>query len=182
MTENTIKLPEALPSPMATIDWAKELFKRVSNYSGVFSSGYPEAFADELVNAVVDGAVEYIDDFIHAFADDAVDLYNFHLFQWLKNCDYATDYMEDAVNECMIDTAHYDFCKHIQVAQYLYIEEETREGLKDAIRYAVVRVAAKDHPCITEDQMNEIEDLEPDDFNSLDDIRDKIKEIFESEE
>lgn len=180
---NTEKLPDAPefitvnPGETATADYVKELAKCLSDEQ--------KEFADELIDEIKGRNVNYISEFINEWTDNRVDDRYCDLYEWLKGCSESDEYLGRAISEGFVGTSsrdRYSFFKHMQVAQYLQIDDHIYGELSCVLRYAVAAVASDSHPYISEDQRDEIESLCACDLDTLDDIRNAVTEIFESEE
>jgi len=178
---NNEKLPEApafidinpeSPNFQIALDYAEELYRCLSDTQ--------KDFAAKLIEDIECGYGTYIDECIHSWADDHVDIDTHHLYRWLMDCAESDEYMERAISEGLIDVSSgYTFFKHMQVAQYLWIDDEVNGDFGSVLQYVIVKVAANSYPYITDDQKAEIESMEAFDFETLDDIVNKIADIFE---
>lgn len=176
---NTEKLPEApefinINLEGSTADYAEEL-------AGYLSDEQKE-FAADLIDEIKSRNTLYICDFVNEWTDNRVDFSYCDLYKWLADCNESDEYMERAISEYLVDASSgYSFFKHMQAAQYLQISDQVNDDLSYVLRYAVAAVASDSHPYITEDQRDEIESLDACDLDTLDDLRDAIANIFQSE-
>lgn len=75
-----------------------------------------------------------IQDSVSEYADSSVDVYNYNLRVWAAE---NYDYVEQAVDEGLVDTNNFDYHKAIQCGQYIYYQEkiyEDIEALKEHIQ------------------------------------------------
>lgn len=73
-------------------------------------------------------ALDY-DGSIHEMIDKNIDIYYHDLRQWAVD---NYDYVEDAVNEGLVDTSDFDYHKAIQWGQYVYLREVANDALTEA--------------------------------------------------
>lgn len=125
----------------------------------------------------------YIPEIIMDFADNEVDIYYSSLREWLKNAESA-EYMDEAIEECFVDTKNYDFYKHIQAAQYLCYCDEfyDNEQLDIMLKcYVLDYLVYKDVCTISRNAWDVIEGISWDDFDTartVDILIDEIKEYL----
>ena len=72
-------------------------------------------------------ALDY-DGSLHELIDSSIDIYNYKLRQWAVD---NYQYIEDAINEGLVDTSDFDFHKAIQSGQFLQLTEEANEALEE---------------------------------------------------
>lgn len=145
-------------------------------------SGYAKDFAikceDNFDNYV--SGQEYISDLVSVFADEWTDVYYSDLKQWAMA---HLDDLEAVIEEGYYDPSHnYSFFKHIQVAQYMAIEQEINDSLSNIIRYLAIsylwRVSEKD---MTENEVVDLEDyLDPYGMNTFDEIKEAVDNFIEA--
>ena len=68
----------------------------------------------------------YYTDILSEVADRNVSIYNYDLFKWASDIDNV-EYIERVVTEFGIDTKDYNYTKHLQIAQYLEIQDNLYE-------------------------------------------------------
>ena len=147
-------------------------------------SGYAHDFAEECEDYFTNYVrnQEDICDIISQFADNRVDLYNYDLKQWAMS---HVDALEDVIDEGLYDPSHnYDFFKHIQAAQYMAIENEINESLKDIVHYLAVsylwRKSEKDY---TENELFALDDyLDPYAMSTFDEIAEAVDNFIKDVE
>lgn len=94
-----------------------ELVERLEE-QGSYSLSFYEDYSDDFANR------EYLEDMIDEWADSQVSFYYDSLLDWVREYDCATDYVEQAVVEGLVDCQKFDFYKTIQIAQYLFYRDE----------------------------------------------------------
>lgn len=147
-------------------------------------SGYALDFAEECEDnfANYTRGQEYICDTISQFADNRVDLYNYDLKQWAMA---HVDDLEAVIDEGFYDPSHnYNFFRHIQAAQYMSIENEINESLKDIVHYLAVsylwRKSEKDY---TENELFALDDyLDPYAMSTFDEIVEAVDNFIKDVE
>ena len=72
-------------------------------------------------------ALDY-DGSLHELIDSSIDIYNYKLRQWAVD---NYQYIEDAINEGLVNTSDFDFHKAIQSGQYLQLTEEANKALEE---------------------------------------------------
>ena len=65
---------------------------------------------------------------INEIIDSCIDIYYYDLRKWAVD---NYDYIEDAINEGLVDTSDFDFHKAIQAGQYVLGQELAREVLEE---------------------------------------------------
>ena len=122
----------------------------------------------------------YVGDILTEIADNNVDLYNYDLFEWAKN---NFSIIEEANEEMGINP---DITKQIQQGQFYSYQRELYENLEDIMKYYVFNYIQKALGIeeITEKQLDELEfEIDFTDNNEeLENINDKIENIFNNEE
>lgn len=98
-------------------DQIAELVERLEE-NGSYSLSFYEEYSDDFANN------EYLEDMIDEWADSQVSFYYDSLLTWVRENGCATDYIEQAVAEGLIDCRNFDFYKAIQCAQYLFYSNE----------------------------------------------------------
>lgn len=68
-------------------------------------------------------ALDY-DGSLHEIIDSNIDIYYYDLRKWAVD---NYNYVEDAVDEGLVDTSNFDFHKAIQSGQYVQLREEMSE-------------------------------------------------------
>jgi len=88
-----------------------------------------------LINGIVDNTIDMdnLSDYIMDYIDGKVDIYNYNLNNWLHDTSNAWEYMENVIQEQLIDINHYDFYNHIQAAQIEYYYNDFYNTLFDNI-------------------------------------------------
>lgn len=71
-------------------------------------------------------ALDY-DGSLHQLIDNSIEIYNYQLRQWAVD---NYHYIEEAINEGLVDTSGFDFHKAIQSGQFLQLTEEANEALE----------------------------------------------------
>ena len=143
-----------------------------------------ELYLGDYGDCIVDYDIGYICDILTEIADNHVDIYYSDLFEWAKG---NTTYIEEALDELGTPqyNGHTDFIGIIQQGQYYAYEQELYENLEDIIKFFVFDYIEKqlDIKEITNEQIEEIElEIDFSDNNEqLENIIDKVKEIFENE-
>lgn len=122
----------------------------------------------------------YVGDILTEIADNNVDIYYYDLFEWAKN---NFSIIEEANEEMGINP---DITKQIQQGQFYSYQRELYENLEDIMKYYVFNYIqeALEIEEITEEQLNELEfEINFTDNNEeLENINDKINEIFNNKE
>lgn len=127
----------------------------------------------------------YICDCITESADSNVDIYYSGLESWIHECSQSYQYLEDAVNEGLVDMKSYCFTDHVRMAQYLYYENQYYSNLEDCVllfAYFYLR-DEKNYTSITE-QFNELlidELYSIDNNNRIDDIIEAVNNLLEDD-
>lgn len=98
-------------------DQITELVERLEE-NGSYSLSFYEEYSDDFANR------EDLDDMIMEWTDSQVSYYYGSLLNWLREYGCATDYVEQAVAEGLVDCRNFDFYKTLQVAQYLFYSDE----------------------------------------------------------
>lgn len=65
---------------------------------------------------------------LHELIDGKIDIYYYSLRQWAVD---NYNYIEDAINEGLVNTSDFDFHKAIQSGQFLQLTEESNEALEE---------------------------------------------------
>lgn len=122
----------------------------------------------------------YVCDILTEIADNNVDIYYYDLFEWAKN---NFSIIEEANEEMGMNP---DITKQIQQGQFYSYQRELYENLEDIMKYYVFNYIqeALGIEEITEEQLNELEfEIDFTDNNEeLENINDKINDIFNKEE
>lgn len=100
-----------------------ELVERLEE-QGSFSLSFYEEYSDDFANR------EYLEDMIDEWADSQVSFYYDSLLNWIREYGCATDYVEQAVAEGLVDCKNFDFYKTIQAGQYLFYRDEIYTDLE----------------------------------------------------
>lgn len=104
-------------------DQIAELVERLEE-QGSYSLNFYEEYSDDFANR------EYLEDMINEWADSQVSVYCGSLLNWLREKDCATDYVEQAVADGLVDCKNFDLYKAIQVGQYLFYSDEVYADFK----------------------------------------------------
>lgn len=72
-------------------------------------------------------ALDY-DGSLHELIDGQIDIYYYDLRKWAVD---NWSYVEDAINEGLVDTSDFDYHKAIQSGQYLYWQEQANETIEE---------------------------------------------------
>lgn len=119
----------------------------------------------------------YICDVISEIADSNVHIYYHDIREWAVD---NYEWVEEAVNEGLVDTRDFDYHKAIQCGQYLYIQEDIYRHLEDCVRLAVLTGIDADE--ITEEQLDAILSIEFGTGDRIDDLIDEAKRIINPDE
>lgn len=113
---------------MNTINRITEIKDQIDHLSdelyGCYSISFYDDYSDDFASR------EYLEDMIDEWADSQVSFYYDSLLDWIREEDGATDYVEQAVAEGLIDCRNFDFYKAIQVGQYLFYSDEVYADFK----------------------------------------------------
>ena len=123
----------------------------------------------------------YICDIIQEIADNEVDIYTSDLLEFAKN---HYEYIEQAVNEGLVDTSKFDFLGAIRSGEYLYISEDLNSNVDDIILYKIYKYILDDLKIveITDEQADEILLIDIDTNNRLENVLEDVNNIFENSE
>lgn len=153
---------------------AAELYNDLSDEAREFidsafdSLNAPAPYEDEINQSVYDYA-----------ANKADGLNAYRLCDWLTDEPASFDYMEDVLKSGLIDISrNYRFYDHACAAVRLQVENDTFEDLNDIRRWYLFASVAKDHPEISEDAADEMEDIETGSFDNWSQLKDKADEII----
>ena len=121
----------------------------------------------------------YICDIMQEIADNEVDIYTSELLEFAKN---HYEYIEQAVNEGLVDTSNFDFLGAIRSGEYLYISEDLNSNVSDIILYKIYKYILNDLKIenISEEQAEEILLIDIDENNRIENILEEVAEIFEN--
>ena len=86
--------------------------------NGSYSLSFYEDYSDDFATR------KYLEDMMDEWADSQVSFYYDSLLDWIREEGCATDYIEQAVAEGLVDCRNFDFYKAIQVGQYLFYRDE----------------------------------------------------------
>ena len=89
--------------------------------NGSYSLSFYEDYSDDFATR------KYLEDMMDEWADSQVSFYYDSLLDWIREEGCATDYIEQAVAEGLIDCRNFDFYKTIQVGQYLFYSDEVNK-------------------------------------------------------
>ena len=78
-------------------------------------------------------AIDY-DGTMHEIIDGQIDIYYYSLRQWAVD---NYDYIEQAVDEGLVDTTEFDYHKAIQAGQYCYYSEQAKEIVEQIFEEAI---------------------------------------------
>lgn len=98
----------------------KELILEAIKYKELDLSDYSDAHD-------LRDALDY-DGSLHEIIDGQIEIYNYQLRQWAVD---NYHYIEDAINEGLVDTNDFDFHKAIQAGQFVQLTEEANEALEE---------------------------------------------------
>lgn len=134
----------------------------------------------ELVDSVFDQYSGEIYDSISEYANNNVDIYNSDLLDWAK--EHLGD-IEDA-NKEFGTPEDGDIIKQIMQAQYIVMERELLDSIKEGVVLKAWKVASEYTESVTDEQAQELDnmDIYIDSNNRIDDITDQVKEILDSED
>lgn len=134
----------------------------------------------ELVDSVFDQYSGNIADSISEYADSNVDIYNSDLLDWAK--EHLGD-IEEA-NKEFGTPEDGDIIKQIMQAQYIVMERELLDSIKEGVVLKAWKVASEYTESVTDEQAQELDnmDIYIDSNNRIDDITDQVKEILDSED
>lgn len=123
----------------------------------------------------------YICDIIQQIADNEIDIYTSDLLEFAKN---HYEYIEQAVNEGLVDTSDFDFLGAIRSGEYLYISEDLNSNIDDIILYKIYKYILNDLKIenISEEKADEILLIDIDTNNRLEDVLEEVNNIFENSE
>lgn len=65
---------------------------------------------------------------LHELIDSNIDIYYYDLRKWAVD---NWKYVEDAVSQGLVDTSNFDYHSAIQAGQYLQLQEQVNEALKE---------------------------------------------------
>lgn len=121
----------------------------------------------------------YFDDLISEIADSSVDCYASSLSCWVHEENRSWDFLEEAVNSGFVSPDNYNVADHIRSAQYLYYYEQAQEDLEDAKRwYALYFIDSLGIETLTPEQLEQVEDLDYNDYETPEEIREAVREII----
>lgn len=86
---------------------------------------------NEIVSYEID--IDNLSDYITEYIDGKIDIYYSNLNDWLHDTPDAWEYMENVIQEQLIDINYYDFYNHIQAAQYEYYSNDFYNTLYSSI-------------------------------------------------
>lgn len=105
----------------------EEKFKDVdSDLLELFERHYEDDEVEELNDYDVRDTLDY-EGSLHELIDGKIDIYNYDLRQWAVD---NYEYVEQAVDEGLVDTSDFDFHGAIQAGQYVYYQEQMSEELE----------------------------------------------------
>jgi len=109
-----------------------KIFSDSNNEEGLnpfndYSYKWLNSFLSDLTNNAnenqdISEIISTFEDNLNDFIDSEVSIYNHDLLKWLRDSLTNYYYMEEVVQEGLIDLKNYDFIKHLQIAQYKAIE------------------------------------------------------------
>lgn len=109
---------------MNTLNRINEIKEQITNLverleeTGSYGLSFYEEYSDDFTSC------EYLEDMIDEWADAQVSIYYNSLLNWVREYSRASDYVERAVAEGLVDWRNFDFYKAIQVGQYLFYSDE----------------------------------------------------------
>lgn len=122
----------------------------------------------------------YVCDAINEIIDGDCPVYWSGLMQWFDECPDSQDYVNDAVREYGIDSNNFDIFKAIQWGYCKKAEEtiynEKNDGLLLAA-YVLIRDSYKLEE-ITDEQAEEIENIDFDRIDTFTDLQNEIEQII----
>lgn len=121
----------------------------------------------------------YISDLISEAADDLTDFSNYYLTNWVNDCDEAWGFMNDVIQQGLLDTKDYDFGKHIQAAQFMYYESELYDERDEALTWYAFNYLAEKKQTITEEEKDAIESYNFSDCDTLSEICEAVDNEIE---
>jgi len=119
-----------------------------------------------------------ISDLIGKIADDEVSIYYSDMIDWLnEGCNEC--YVNDAVNEGLVNTNDFDIFNAIQCGQYKQNEEGLCSDLDNEVKYGVLWNLKKEIENATDEQLGKLTDFVNDcDFDDSNrDFEDCIQEV-----
>lgn len=142
-----------------------------------------DLFIGEIGDRIWDYSNGYICDIISEIADNEIDIYTYNLLEWAKG-NYS--YIEDAIDELGTPTdsrGRADFIGMIQQGQYIYYTQDLYNNLDDIIKlyiynYIKYNLGIEE---ITEEQEEQIDELNYDNNDELDTINEDLNSIFQEE-
>lgn len=109
---------------MNTLHRINEIKKQISQLvecleeQGLYSLSFYEDYGNAFAN------YECLEDMIDEWADSQVSIHYDSLLNWVRDCGCATDYVEQAVAEGLVDCRNFNFYKAIQTGQSLFYSNE----------------------------------------------------------
>lgn len=120
---------------------------------------------------------QYIDDIINEIADNNTDIYYGALIKWLEDDCYASDYIEQAVQEFGIDTQNFNFMRLIQQGQYQKNYEILYKSKYDMCLLWCLQYCLDNNIELTDEQIEKLSDIVDNHTEKFDDLIEKINEI-----
>lgn len=124
----------------------------------------------------------YIEDSFCNIADNYVDIYTYDLLEWLKNnYDEFEDYMDEFVPNI---NGKFDLISYIRNAQYIAYNRELNNGKNSILNFLSYYVINKELKFeeITEEQKNNIENIDFENIDTFEELAEEIKEALGIEE
>lgn len=125
----------------------------------------------------------YICDVISEIADSNIDIYYYDLFKWLPD-NYS--YVEEAIENGLVDTSNADIPKMIQAGQYEYNTQNLYENLDSIMLYYCLDYIENTLNIeeLTESQYEELENkcTNVDNNDTLEDFEEFCDELFKQDE
>jgi len=92
-----------------------------------YSYNWLSCFLEDLTNQIkeeddINDIIRDFEDNINEYVDSSVSIYTHNLLKWVGDNNNFY-YMDEVMQEGLIDKENYDFIKHLQIAQYKAIEE-----------------------------------------------------------
>lgn len=119
----------------------------------------------------------YIDDIINEIADNNTDIYYDALIKWLQDDCYASDYIEQAVQEFGIDTQNFNFMRLIQQGQYQKNYEILYKSKYDMCLLWCLQYCLDNNIELTDDQIEKLDDCDFTDSSKYEKFNDLIDTI-----
>lgn len=122
----------------------------------------------------------YICDAINEIVDGDCPVYWSGLIQWFNECYGSQDYVNDAVREYGIDSNDFDIFKAMQWGYCKHAEEKIYEEKNDGLHLAALVLIRDSYKLeeITDEQAEEIENIDFDKIDTFTDLQNEIEQII----